>query len=122
MASEMHMQADEIRGLLEQRLGIRARSLEAQVRKARRHLPRALRRELIYFAQSESLVDNPKLHRMLNPARLEAAHRDAVAFLSKVNSSTKRKAEALQIAASIAFGLLVMGIVLIAALIQRNAI
>ncbi|MFN3662845.1 hypothetical protein [Yoonia sp.] len=122
MASDIHNMVEEIRALLEQRLGVRARTFEAQVRKARRYLPRALRRELIYFAQAQALADNPKLQRMINRPRLEAAHRKAAYFLKRVDITQRHRIGALGIAASIAFGLLVTAIVALVVVVQRGLI
>lgn len=122
MATDIHMQVNEISTLLEQKLGLRARTFEAQVRKARRFLPRALRRELIYLAQAEPLADNPKLHRMIDRARLDAAHRNALAYLERIDIKEKRRTAALNVAASIAFGILVTAIVVIFVLVQRGLV
>lgn len=122
MASDIHIKVDEIRALLDQKLGVRARTFEAQVRKARRYIPRNLRRELIYFAQAQALADNPKLQRMIDRARLDSAHRNAVSFLERVDLSQRRRTTALSIAASIAFGLLVTAIVVLVVVVQRGLI
>ena len=122
MATDIHTQVEEIRALLDQKLGVRGRTFEAQVRKARRFLPRALRREMIYFAQAQALADNPKLQRMIDRPRLEAAHRNAVYFLERVDSGQSRRTVALGIAASIAFGLLVTAMVVLVVVVQRGLI
>jgi hypothetical protein len=122
MASDIHMQVEEISALLDQKLGLRARRLETQVRKARRFLPRALRRELIYLAQAEALADNPKLHPMINRPRLDAAHRNAVAYLERIDLKERRRTAALSVAASIAFGLLVTVVLVITVLVQRGLV
>ncbi|WP_019956182.1 hypothetical protein [Yoonia vestfoldensis] len=122
MASDIHTQVDEIGTLLDQKLGLRARTFEAQVRKARRFLPRALRRELIYLAQAEALADNPKLHRMIDRPRLDAAHRNALAYLDRIDVKQKRRTAALNVVASIAFGILVTAIVVIFVLVQRGLV
>lgn len=122
MATDIHTQVEEIRALLDQKLGVRGRTFEAQVRKARRFLPRALRREMIYFVQAQALADNPKLQRMIDRPRLEAAHRNAVYFLERVDSGQSRRTAALGIAASIAFGLLVTAIVVLVVVVQRGLI
>lgn len=101
MASDIHKQVEEISALLTKKLGLRARTFQAQVHKARRFLPRALRRDLIYLAQAESLADNPKLHRMIDMLRLDAA---------------------LGVAASIAFGLLITAVLVIVMLVQRGLV
>jgi hypothetical protein len=122
MTASLHDQIALIQNLITHKLGISGRSFEAQLRKARRFLPRYLRRELIYLAQAQALVDNPKLQRMIDRPRLEAACRDAIAYLEKVDVSGRRRAMAAQMAASIGFGLLVTLILLLVVLVQRDLI
>ncbi|WP_322891786.1 MULTISPECIES: hypothetical protein [unclassified Yoonia] len=122
MGSDIHIQIEEIRALIDQKLGVRARTFEAQVRKARRFLPRGLRRELIYVAQAQALVDNPKLQRMIDHQRLDAAYRNAVYHLQRIDVKERRRTAALNLAASIAFGLLVTGILVLVVLVQRDLI
>ncbi|MBQ2260607.1 MAG: hypothetical protein II336_04495 [Loktanella sp.] len=122
MASDIHIKVEKIRALLDQRLGVRARTFEAQVRKARRLLPRGLRRELVYFAQAQALADNPKLQRMIDRARLEAAYTNAVYFLERADIGQRRRTAALGVAASIAFGLLITAIVVLVVVVQRGLI
>ena len=122
MASDIHTQVDEIRALLDQKLGVRGRTFEAQVRRARRYLPRGLRRELVYFAQAHALADNPKLQRMINRPRLEAAYRKSVYFLERADIGQTRKATVMGVAASIGFGLLVTAILVLVVVVQRGLI
>ncbi|WP_322895433.1 MULTISPECIES: hypothetical protein [unclassified Yoonia] len=122
MASDIHIKVEKIRALLDQRLGVRARTFEAQVRKARRLLPRGLRRELVYFAQAQALADNPKLQRMIDRPRLEAAYNNAVYFLERADIGQRRRTAALGVAASIAFGLLITALVVLVVVVQRGLI
>ncbi|MDA0720151.1 MAG: hypothetical protein O2994_00500 [Proteobacteria bacterium] len=122
MASDIHKQVEEISALLTKKLGLRARTFQAQVHKARRFLPRALRRDLIYLAQAESLADNPKLHRMIDMPRLDAAHRNALAYLDRIDIKQRRWSAALGVAASIAFGLLITAVLVIVMLVQRGLV
>ncbi|EAQ07933.1 hypothetical protein [Yoonia vestfoldensis] len=122
MAPDIHKQVAEISALLRQKLGLRARTFQAQVHKARRFLPRALRRDLIYLAQAESLADNPKLQRMIDMPRLDAAHRNALAYLDQIDMKQRRWTAALNVAASIAFGLLLTAILVIVVLVQRGLV
>jgi hypothetical protein len=122
MASDIHKQVEDISALLTKKLGLRARTFQAQVHKARRLLPRALRRDLIYLAQAESLADNPKLHRMIDMPRLDAAHRNALAYLDRIDIKQRRWSAALGVAASIAFGLLITAVLVIVMLVQRGLV
>ena len=120
MALTMHQMVDEVRAGLADKLRVRGRSLAVQVRKAGRRLPRAVRRDAVYLVQTVGLVDNPKLARMIDMARAQAAHRNILQFLQTVDVAAERRGIALQIIASIALAILVTGILLLIVLVQRG--
>jgi hypothetical protein len=120
MALTMHQMVDEVRAGLADKLRVRGRSLAVQVRKAGRRLPRAVRRDAVYLVQTVGLADNPKLARMIDMARAQAAHRNILQFLQTVDVAAERRGIALQIIASIALAILVTGILLLIVLVQRG--
>ena len=120
MALTMHQMVEEVRAGLADKLRVRGRSLAVQVRKAGRRLPRAVRRDAVYLVQTVGLVDNPKLARMIDMARAQAAHRNILQFLQTVDVAAERRGIALQIIASIALAILVTGILLLIVLVQRG--
>lgn len=120
MALTMHQMVDEVRAGLADKLRVRGRSLAVQVRKAGRRLPRAVRRDAVYLVQTVGLADNPKLARMIDMTRAQAAHRNILQFLQTVDVAAERRGIALQIIASIALAILVTGILLLIVLVQRG--
>lgn len=122
MALTMHQMVDEVRAGLADKLRVRGRSLAVQVRKAGRRLPRAVRRDAVYLVQTVGLADNPKLARMIDMRRAQAAHRNILIYLENVDIAAERRGIALQIAASIALAILVTGILLLFVLVQRGFI
>ena len=114
-----HMVA-ELREAFTERLRIRGRSLEAQIRKAGRRLPKRVRRDATYLAQSVALEENPKLARMIDMPRAKQAHRNVLEHLETVDVGAERRMVALNIAASIAFALLFTGILVLFVLVQRG--
>jgi hypothetical protein len=120
MALTMHQMVEEVRAGLADKLRVRGRSLAVQVRKAGRRLPRAVRRDAVYLVQTVGLADNPKLARMIDMARAQAAHRNILQFLQTVDVAAERRGIALQIIASIALAILVTGILLLIVLVQRG--
>ena len=120
MALTMHQMVDEVRAGLADKLRVRGRSLAVQVRKAGRRLPRAVRRDAVYLVQTVGLADNPKLARMIDMARAQAAHRNILQFLQTVDVAAERRGIALQIIASTALAILVTGILLLIVLVQRG--
>jgi len=120
MALTMHQMVDEVRAGLADKLRVRGRSLAVQVRKAGRRLPRAVRRDAVYLVQTVGLADNPKLARMIDMTRAQAAHRNILQFLQTVDVAAERRGIAIQIIASIALAILVTGILLLIVLVQRG--
>ncbi|WP_394179278.1 hypothetical protein [Yoonia maritima] len=120
MVHTIEQQVAEIRGLLETKLRVRGPSLAAQVRKAGRALPRAVRRDLAFMVQSADLVKNPKLARMVDPQRAERAHRNTVAYLNTVDAREQRITAVINVAASIALAVLVTAAVVLYVLVQRG--
>ncbi len=120
MALTMQQMVDEVREGLKGKLRVRGRSLAVQVRKAGRRLPRGVRRDAQFFVQSIGLADNPKLSRMIDMHRAQAAHRNIMSHLETVDVAAERRATALGILASITLAILVIGIVLLYVLVQRG--
>lgn len=102
-------QVDEVGRLLAERLGARGRTLDAQIRKAGRLLPRARIRDARFLAQAAQLAQNPKLARMVDPRQADAAHAALVAYLATVDPAERRKDRLLALLGVLAFNLLLIG-------------
>ena len=100
--------ADAIRVLIEERLRIRARTLDQQLRKAGRSIPKAVQRDAHYLAQAGALAQNPKLARMIDATKADRAYANVTAYLKTVDPRARRKDTALRIAAVIALNLLLI--------------
>jgi hypothetical protein len=81
----------EIRALLDQRLHIRGRSLQEQMRKASRRLPRAVRRDALAVANAETMMGYPKLSRMVNAGEVQKSGARVVAYLKTIDPRERRK-------------------------------
>lgn len=101
---------------METRLRVRGKTLEAQVRKAGRLLPRGLRRDATYLAQAATVMDHPKLARMVDEVKARAAHAKLVQFLKTVDPKDRAKGRLLGWLGSIAF----IGVVFV--LVQRGIV
>ena len=120
MGLTIEQMVGEVRASLDAKLRVRGRSLDAQIRKAGRLLPRAVKRDAIYLAQAQPLMANPKLARMVDLGKATQAHRNVLAFLEGVDLAGQRRTALLNLVASIAFALLVTGILLLFVLVQRG--
>lgn len=81
---------DEIRKLLESRLKIRGRTLEHQLGKVGRRLPRRIKLEAAVVAQADVLRQNPKLARMVDPGRVQKSANRVIAHLRAIDPKAER--------------------------------
>jgi hypothetical protein len=123
MAGEMlQIQIDEVRALMETRLRVRGKTLDQQVRKAGRLLPRAERREAIYLAQAATVMQHPKLSRMVDQSKAAQAHARVTRFLNTVDPKDRAKGKLLGWLGSLAFGFIVLFMLVIVILVQRGIV
>lgn len=113
---------EELRGLMASQLRIKGKSLRAQVRRAGRLLPRAVRREAWFLIETAELAENPKLARMVDHARVAQAHQTVLHYLNSRDPARQRINNALNFLASIALVLIVVFAVVLYVLVQRGFI
>ena len=112
----------DIRALLEARLRVRGATLDKQIHRAGRLLPRKVRAEAAFLAQASTLVQNPKLARMISADRVGRAHLAVSRYLLSVDPKERAKTKALNYAGFIAFNALVLSGVIIAILVWRGIV
>lgn len=122
MFEVLQPQVDEVRNLMATRLRVRGKTLGQQVRKAGRLLPRAERREAVYLAQVETVMNHPKLSRMVDATKAAKAHQRVVTFLKTVDPVDRRKGQILGLLGSLAFAAIVVFIVVVVVLVQRGIV
>jgi len=120
MAMDLQQMVDEVSEALADKLRVRGGSLDAQIHRAGRLLPRRVRQDATYLAQGITLVQNPKLAKMFDMAKARKAHRNVLAHIDTVDMGAQRRDAALNLVASIAFALLVTGCLLLFVLWQRG--
>jgi len=118
----LQTQIDEIRHLMETRLRIRGKTLEQQVRKAGRLLPRAERREAVYLAQAATVMQHPKLSRMVDSAKATKAHARVAQFLKTIDPKDRAKGRLLAWLGSISFTGIVLFIGVVWVLVARGLV
>ena len=122
MVMRLQQMVDEVREGLVDKLRVRGRSLDVQVQRAGRLLPRRVKRDATYLAQAMALADNPKLARMVDMAQARQAHERVLGFLGGIDPGAQRRTAALNLVASIAFALLVTAVLVLFVLVQRGFI
>lgn len=118
----LDIQIAEVRKLMETQLRIRGKSLEFQVRKAGRLLPRHLRHDAVYLAQAATIMHHPKLSRMVDLDKATKAHGRLVAFLQAVDPKDRAKGILLSWLGSLALAPIVAFIVVVTVLVKRGIV
>jgi hypothetical protein len=114
--------ADRVEALLEERLGLKGGTLEDKLRRAGRRLPGPVRDAGAGLAAAVAMMQSPKLMHQVDDETVAIAYDICVRHLTKVNPGAARKGMILNIAASIAFSLLVVAVLLVGFLYWRGFI
>jgi hypothetical protein len=120
MSQTIEQMVSEVRAGLREKLGLRGQTLAAQLRRGGRLLPRHIRNDATYLAQIVPLAENPRLQRMIDQSKVRQAHRNVLVYLASIDLAARRRAAALNMVASIAFGLLVTAVLTILVLWWRG--
>lgn len=107
-AVTIQQMADRVAGLMEERLRVRGADLPAKLRKGGRRLPRKVRHAAESLAQAAERAQNPKLLVQIDMARVAADYDLCVTHLAKVTSKGGAMALLLNVAATVALGLLLV--------------
>jgi len=100
--------ADQIADLIEQRLRIRGRDLEAKLKRAGRLLPKYIQRDGDVLVQSLKLQGSPKLARRVDADKVQRAFEACEKHLSDIDSGDRRKDALIGFLSTNAFNLLVI--------------
>ena len=116
--------AEEVAVLMATRLGGARRGevvdLDRMIRRKGRALPRSLRKKAIVLRDAEAVTNIPKIARQTDFSAAAQAHADLVAYLKPFGRVTRMQEKATNFAASVVFGLLVLGIVIIWLLVSQG--
>lgn len=119
-AVTIQQMADRVAGLMEERLGVRGKTLDEKLRKGGRLLPRRVRVQAEALAALSAQAQNPKLLTRINMEDLAAAYDISVRHLSGVKPGGRRAGLLLGMASSVAFSLLVVSVLVIGVLVWRG--
>ena len=121
-AVTIQQMADRVSALLEQKLGVRGRTLDERIRKARWRLPRAIRAEARFLETAAAQAQHPKLRVQIDEGRVARAHDACVRFLQSVDRAARRRAMLLGMASSVAFSIFSVGVLVLVVLYWRGFI
>ena len=117
MIDSIRPMADEVASLMAARFGGARRGhpvdLDHMLARRGRALPRKLRREARFLAQADRIAGQPKLARQVDFDRLEHAHRALTAYLRPLGQGARFRGGVIGVLASVAFGLMVLALILL---------
>lgn len=119
-AGAITQMAERISDLLEERLHVGGRDLDARLRRAGRRLPARIRTEARLLAEAAGQSANPKIAKQLDMDRITAAYDACSRHLQGLGRAERRRGRMLDLLGSVAFNLLVLAAAIIGFLIWRG--
>ena len=119
-AISIQQMADRVSALMEERLGTRGKDLAAKLHRAGRRLPRKVRAAGDELAKAALMAQNPKLLLQIDHDATARAYDICLKHLSGINPRLRRLDGLVAVAASIAFSLLVLAVLVISLLRWRG--
>lgn len=117
---KLSREIDDLRRLMAERLGVRGPTLEAQLRRAGRLLPRRLRRAGRTLVSAEQVLAHPKLSRRIPMVEASLAARDLREYLESKSAADRRIGSALGFLGTLSFNLLAVVALVMAVVIWRG--
>jgi len=117
---EIQQKEAELIVLTREKLSLGGKTLEAQLKKARRKLPKGMIADGIYFSQSARIAANPKLAKQIDAARVERAHARLIEHLETINPRDRRIGQLLGLLGRIVFSLIAVFVAVIVVLRWRG--
>ena len=99
---DMAARSRKLRGLMQEKLGVRGRDLRQSLRRAGRRLPRRVRAQGEALVRAEMLAHNPKTARQVDAVTVERAYDVLRAHLEAIDVGEMRKVRLLGLAGAVA--------------------
>lgn len=121
-AVTVEQMVNRVSDLLAERLRVKGVTLQDRLAKAGRRLPRKVRDAGEALVQASVMAQSPKLLMQVDHGKLAAAYDICLRHLNRVNPVAARRGMILNIAASIAFSLLVVAGLVVTVLYLRGLV
>lgn len=108
---------DGLRSALSAKMNLRGKTLEAQIHRAGRRLPRHQRRAAAIVLGAQDWMKHPRLARVLDMTTVNTAFADLHTHLDRLDPKEARRTALLRLLAGIVLNLVALGL-LIAALVR----
>ncbi len=115
-ADQFHQRVAELEQMLQERLGLRGKTLAGRLKKAGRRLPRRFHKAGRVITGAQVVMANPRLARLQNQSAIEAAFAEMSAYLKPLNRRDQRKGFALGLARELMIRLILLAVALLAIL------
>ena len=119
-AVTIHQMAQRVADMMEQRLGVSGKDLGAKLRRGKRQLPRKVALAAQELSDASERAKNPKLLVQIDQAKVAASYDICVRHLSQVKPGGRAKGLLISVAATVALGLLILGVGIIVVLRMRG--
>ena len=117
---DLQSQAERLAHLLEERLGVRGKGLEAKVQRAGRRLPKYIRGEAAALLKAMELEGHPQLSQQIDHDRITRAYKDIERYLQAIDPWARRRGILLNWLAGQAFNLLILIVLVVVVLRWRG--
>jgi hypothetical protein len=121
-AVTIQQMAERVSGLMEERLAVRGATLTDKLRKGGRLLPRRVRLAAGRLAKAGTYAQNPKLLLQVDEGEVSKDFDICVRHLTAINAGAGMRRMLGSMVTQVAFGLLVLGVAVIAVLKWRGFI
>lgn len=101
-----------LRAALTSRMNLRGKTLEAQIRRAGRRLPRRQRRAAAIVLGAQDWMNHPRLARLLDRNVVNTAFADLHAHLDPLDPGQAHRTALLRLLGSIVFNLMMLGLLI----------
>ena len=112
-AVTIQQMADRVAGLMEQKLRVGGKGLAVKVRKAGRRLPKQVRIAAEALVQATEMAHSARLMHQIDEELVAEAYDICVRYLGGIDLVDRRKGVAAGIAASVAFSLLAVAVLVL---------
>ncbi len=120
--AEIQNRIAETVALLRVKLGVRDKTLEASIHRAKRRLPRRVFRQAMVLARAEKMAAHPRLRQVLDTPKLLKASDDVQLHLTAINLADRRWGWFLGMLGGLAFNLLALAVLVLVFLGWRGLI
>lgn len=121
-AETLQNQADEISKLMAEKLRVRGRTLDAQLRKAGRRLPKRLRADVRNLLHAQEVINHPKLARLIDIEAVSEGSGRVIGHLQTLDPWERFKDRWLGILGAISAGMILLFIIVVYVLWKRGLV